>query len=338
MLALRKNNGPSLLGEINVLGLLFVLLVTFLVLVVLLWVGTLWFQGYIYSEPAPQLSWRAPAAAGALTVLLCLWCYLAARGWGGEGTLFDFGATDSKEFDRFTAVYGQVVPLTSEPVKPDIKLNDRLVLKSPHEVLYRRRRIDNLHFGYLDPDGKPFVHSHSNEMLGQLRFKQDDQEMVFQPEIELVKDKDGKESPKFKYGKVTQLGVEQAQPLRYVEVGGRGRVMTEDNLGRLGEFRWGPFLVNLLLNVLHLGVWFVCLWLLLRFQWSHALGLAFIFWLVMTLAVLPPILSSARAAAQLAPPPEKTALHPSDRAVRKPFHGSRVSGVQWTLRVQVKTS
>jgi hypothetical protein len=338
MLALRKN-GPSLLGEINVLGVLFVLFVTFLVLVVLLWVGTLWFQGYIYSEPAPQLSWRAPAAAGALTVLLGLWCYLAARGWGGEGTLFDFGATDSKEFDRFTAVYGQVVPLTGEPVKPDVKLNDRLVLKSPREVSYVRRRVGN-HYEYVGPDGKAWVRSGSNGICAQIRFKQGDQEIVFQPELETVKDTGGKERVQFKIGKVSQpgVGLEATQSLRYVEVGGRGRVMTEDNLGWLGEFRWGAYFVNLLLNVLHLAVWFVCLWLLLRFQWAHALGLAFVFWLVMTLAVLPPILSSARAAAQPAASPAQTGLHPSERAVRKPFHGSRVSGVQWTLRVQVRTS
>jgi hypothetical protein len=307
MLAPRTNNGPSLPWEINVLGLLSVLLVTCLVLLVLLWVGTLWFQGYIYSEPAADLSWRAPAAAGALTVLLALWCFLAVRQWGGEGTLFDFGATDNQVFTRFTAVYGQVVPLTGEPVKPDVKLTDRLVLKSPHEVQYTRRRVDPYHYDYLDANGKPWVHSNSSGLCAQLRFKQGDQELVFQPELEISKDKDGKETAHFKYGKVTQLGVEATESVRYVEVGGRGRVMSENELGQVGEFRWGPFLVNLSLNVLHLGVWFVCLWLLLRFQWSHALGLAIVFWLVMTLAVLPPILNSARAAAQPAAPPAKTA-------------------------------
>ena len=52
---------------------------------------------------------------------------------------------------------------------------------------------------------------------------------------------------------------------------------------------------GVLLNVLHLGVWFVCLWLLLRFQWSHALGLAAAVWLVLTLTFLPPLLQLAAA-------------------------------------------
>jgi hypothetical protein len=39
---------------------------------------------------------------------------------------------------------------------------------------------------------------------------------------------------------------------------------------------------------LHLIVWFLCLWLLLRFQWGHALGLACVAWLVLTF-FLPPL-------------------------------------------------
>jgi hypothetical protein len=61
---------------------------------------------------------------------------------------------------------------------------------------------------------------------------------------------------------------------------------------------WGRWLLNLLLNFTHLALWFVCLWLLLRFQWSHALGLAFVLWLTLTLTVLPMLLSRAGSVAQ----------------------------------------
>jgi hypothetical protein len=74
--------------------------------------------------------------------------------------------------------------------------------------------------------------------------------------------------------------------------------MMADSVGQIGSFRWGAFFGNLLLNVLHLGVWFAVLWLLLRFQWPHALGLAVVFWLVMTLAVVPQILDHARSVSQ----------------------------------------
>jgi hypothetical protein len=75
-------------------------------------------------------------------------------------------------------------------------------------------------------------------------------------------------------------------------------------------FRWSRFLANILLNLLHLVLWFVCLWVLVRFQWSHALGLALVMWLVMTLAVLPMMFEQAGRRAQEASssPPAKAEL------------------------------
>jgi len=99
---------------------------------------------------------------------------------------------------------------------------------------------------------------------------------------------------------------QQGQALRYVD--DRGRVMWEDSIGRLSIFRWGRFWANLFLNFLHLGLWFACLWLVLRFQWSHALGLALVCWLAMTVLIVPMILSKVeesafyRPAAQAARP------------------------------------
>ena len=40
-------------------GVILILLLVWAGLVVLLWAGSVWFQGYIYSEPAPQLVWSA---------------------------------------------------------------------------------------------------------------------------------------------------------------------------------------------------------------------------------------------------------------------------------------
>src|SRR5262249_40196924 len=65
--------------------------------------------------------------------------------------------------------------------------------------------------------------------------------------------------------------------------------------GRPYAFRWGRFLGNLFLNFVHLGLWFVAFGLVLRFQWSHALLLAIILWLGMSLAILPMLLGQAGA-------------------------------------------
>ena len=75
--------------------------------------------------------------------------------------------------------------------------------------------------------------------------------------------------------------------------------MREDNLGQLSTFRWGVFLACAFLNFFHLALWFVCLWLLLRFQWSHALGLAVIFWLAMTVFGVPALLAKVETAATI---------------------------------------
>ena len=70
----------------------------------------------------------------------------------------------------------------------------------------------------------------------------------------------------------------------YVEEGGR-RYLDTEAFGRITTPRGGGSFVRVLLNVLHFAVWFICLWLLLRFQWPHALGLAAALWLVMTFVV-----------------------------------------------------
>ena len=53
--------------------------------------------------------------------------------------------------------------------------------------------------------------------------------------------------------------------------------------------------------LLNFGFFLCCwltLWLLLRFQWSHALGLGFVLWLVFTLSLLPMLLTRAAEVAQ----------------------------------------
>src|SRR5262249_32624780 len=77
------------------------------------------------------------------------------------------------------------------------------------------------------------------------------------------------------------------EPVRYVDVNGKHRVMTDNDIGNITIARSGRVFANILLNFLHLIVWFAVLWLLLRFQWSHALGLAVVLWLVMTFAIMP---------------------------------------------------
>src|SRR5205085_4888652 len=84
-------------------------------------------------------------------------------------------------------------------------------------------------------------------------------------------------------------------------VNDKGWVMKDYDDGPTGipsAFRWGRFLMNLFLNFTHFLLWWLALWLLLRFQWSHALGLGFVLWLLFTLIFLPMLLDQAAQVAE----------------------------------------
>jgi hypothetical protein len=87
---------------------------------------------------------------------------------------------------------------------------------------------------------------------------------------------------------------EPGQDLHYYDK--TGRTIDEGDLGQVQQFHADWLLWNIVFNGLHLAVWFVGLWLLLRFQWSHALGFAVCLWLVMTLFPLPMLLDFAEKA------------------------------------------
>jgi hypothetical protein len=233
-------------GECTVSGLVLIVILVWVVLMVFLSAGTLWFQGYIYSEPAEGMYWRAPAAGTVLTLLVVLWCRLDYGSPGQYPALFDFSPTEEKEFPELWAV------------------------KDGKTTLYKLKKDAAGHSEYQDANGKPLP-SHRDAIL----VKEDGQEVRFEAE----RNEKG------------QYKITPGQSLRYLEKDGRGRVMTEDSMGRVGEFRWGLTVANFMLSLLHFLAWFGCLWLLLRFQWAHALGLAVIFWLVMTLVILPMLLT-----------------------------------------------
>ncbi len=58
------------------LTLMLLLLLTGVVLSVLLAAWTIWYQGYIYSQPVEQIYWRAPAAGGAVMLYMMFWVFL----------------------------------------------------------------------------------------------------------------------------------------------------------------------------------------------------------------------------------------------------------------------
>jgi hypothetical protein len=240
-----------------VLSLILTVVVVWLVLMGLLAAWTLWFQGYIYSEPVSEIYWRAPAAGTALTVFLIFWVFLDYRAPGRYRGLNEFSWVE-------------------EEVYPELRIPTR----DRKEEVYKRSR--NAQGRYEYRRGDRVLPTRPDRVVA----VQGDEKYTFEP------DRDAK----------GHFKTDSNQALLYRD--DRGRVMNENNLGRVQIWHTSWLIMNLLLNFLHLVVWFVVLWLLLRFQWSHALGLAVVFWAVTTLFVLPPVLTRAETVAHERAPPK----------------------------------
>jgi hypothetical protein len=251
--------------------LVLILLLTFLVLTGILWAITALIQGMLYENVEPDLLWRAPAAAGAVTAFLAVWAvlnYVAAEPGQTDlpyDTLFNF--TTEKVTERPVSEF--------EVQRKNGKMKYTLVyIPGSPKVEYR------------NAEGKVWLARREADVEA-LLVKDGDREVRFNPRYNTDKPQPGKE----RY-------VE-----RFVEEGGRS-YLDGESFGRITTPRGGGSFVRVLLNVLHFGVWFACLWLLLRFQWPHALGLAAAAWLVMTF-VAPYILRVGPEAKT--PPPAKVA-------------------------------
>ncbi len=231
------------------LSLLPSLVVLFLAVAVILWAGTLVWQSYIYSEPVSQLFWRAPAASLALVLFVAFWCFL-----------------DYKTPEAYNPALLLFEPHTSK----DEILPRFWSVKNQQEILFEGKKNAKGRVEYFDRSGRRWSPSATDGIMEAIVIEEDSQRVRFNAQTQ-----DGK----FK--------TDADGAVRYQEEGGRGRIMTDTYIGRLEASRRGTVFVSMLLCLLHLGVWFAGLWLLLRYQWSHAFGLAMICWLILTLIVMP---------------------------------------------------
>jgi hypothetical protein len=258
--------------------LVFLFLVIGAALVVFFLVGTLFLQGYLYTEPAEQLSWRAPAAGAALMMFFGLLCVSEAN-------------IDPTRTPKRNPLY----PLIYSPDED----------MSPKEVQYLwavrrvgRDKTEEVKYELKKYNIGPM--QRTEYVQAAAREKHWNSAGVEAILIEVDGQKD-----RFMAPKKTPEGSYR----RFVDADGWS--MAEYDSGPTGKperFRLDWFLGNLLLNLFHLGLWFACLWVLLRFQWPHALGLAVPLWLVVSLTVLPILLTQARSLAGPAPRQKTAAL------------------------------
>ncbi|MGH7174471.1 MAG: hypothetical protein ACRELG_29745, partial [Gemmataceae bacterium] len=262
------------------LSLFLILLVVFVVLSLLLAAWTLFFQAYIYSEAVSAIYWRAPAASAALTLFLLIWI------------VFDYRSIDDPTKE------GRYHPLHDFSARETETYDKITILNQDRKKVSYTRKQQNNRYVYLNKNNKALP----ERPLEIIVTDTDGQEHVFKPNT----DAKGKFQP------------ENGQ-LRYYEDGDPNkRYMVDSAIGQITIYHVGWLLLTLILNFGFLIVWFVCLWLLLRFQWPHALGLAFVAWLI-SLFVLPMILSQAeKVRKDRLPPPARQELHQGADAPRLP--------------------
>ena len=245
-------------------SLLLILMVTVVSLMVALWVATYLFQGYIYLEPSQQLYWQAPAAAALLGFGYVLWCLSIASSSGATpqnipiDTIFRFSPREdmlAKPAPRIAAIK---LPANKSALER----------KEEEAVDYVSKQVNQKQFHYVDTTLTP-------------------RPWQRQGVIAVVLEKP--DGAKIRFDAVPTGEGEYRQ-----FVSKDGWVMHEFEGGPTGlpiKFSFGRMMWNLIFNFGHLLGWFIALWLILRFQWGHAVGLALVLWALVTVAILPVLLT-----------------------------------------------
>ncbi len=249
--------------------LFLILLVAGVALTVLLWAGTYFFQGYIYTEPSPGIFWQAPAAAAILTLGYLIWCLSIATTPEANpqnlvyDTLIRFNPTE----DMLTRPASPIWAIKQNPRKGEEK-------KDGERIKYISKRAPNRFF-YEDTSIKPRVWQ-GQDVIAIAIEKPDGTTMRF-----------------------NVVPTEAGDNRHFVSPDGWIMLDSPQDgpSGLPTRFRASRLFWNLFFNFGHLVAWFLGLWAILRFQWSHALGFAVVAWLIVTLAVLPIMLGYAGLAA-----------------------------------------
>jgi hypothetical protein len=235
-------------------------------------------------------------------LLLLLFLVLTAVLWGGtrliQAALYEFAIPDlywrapaaaavmtvylglwtvlnyrAAEAGQAEMPYDNLFNFTTEQVS-ERPIAHFWALRGSLAVKYTKRDLAGMppRYEYLDPDGRPWQAARARD-------------------VEAIVIKEGSSDVYFK---------PVPEQHRYVEEGGK-RYLADEGFGRIMTPRSGGSFLRVLLNVGHFVAWFLSLWLLLRFQWPHALGLAAALWLMMTF-VMPSIFRSAIDAKPPPPP------------------------------------
>ncbi|WP_020469452.1 hypothetical protein [Zavarzinella formosa] len=230
-----------------IFGLLFV------GLVVVLWAGSVYLQGWLYSDVASKMPLRALAGALIIAGFLTGWCMIYKGDPGRFDTLVNF----SRE--------------KTEGVYHEIDSVRRVGKEEKKPVKYVRNpggRGATTEF--LTTDGqKPWTRSDSDGMVVAI----------------LVKEKDQPEPTRFN-AKLDPGDKFPVNGLRYVQPN-TNRYMDEASLGTIYRVRSWSIIGNLFANFLHLAIWCAVLCFIMRFEFGNAVAFGLVLWAITMFVVQP---------------------------------------------------
>jgi hypothetical protein len=254
-----------------------------IVLAGLFWVGALTLQGWWYSEPSSGMFWRAPAAGAAIALFIGLWCFINVKWTDPARENVPFGHVTEFSFSEDS-------PPTGVPFFYSVK-NGKTTVYVQQAATYDTQGRPTGGATYTIPETKqPWKTGDAEGLVKEVKIpypdpdKPDDPKAHKTRDYKLVEPPGGRPEP----GKYLTYKAEDGETITEVDV----------MSGKVSRTRWGLLFGYVLLHLLLFAVVFAAMWLLLRFQWAHALGLSFIVFLVLTLGVFKPLFDLTHAAAK----------------------------------------
>jgi len=248
---------------LTVLMLLLILFLSLIVLIVVLWGGTYFFQGYIYTEPSSGIFWQAPLAGAFLMFGYLIWVMTIALS----------SPANPSSLSTNPILFSPKVDMLERPAKriTAIKLNRKKSVegKDGEKVVYVRKTDSPTKAHYETTGAKPHPW-HPRDVIA----------------IELEKDD----------GTTLRFDLQEMETGGYRDFASADGWVIREYDGPTGlpfKYSFWRLVVNVFFNVGHFIGWFLAFWVILRFQWSHSLGFAVVMWLVISLTFLPMILGYA---------------------------------------------
>lgn len=233
--------------------LLTILLILVVGCVVVLWLGSVFLQGWLYNDLATRLPLRAMGGGLVMAGFLTGWCAIYKKDPGRFDTLLNFSR------EKNDGIYN-----TIESVR---KVGDQEL----KPVKYTRR-----------PGGRGTADEFRSSETNKPWKRSDAEGMV----VAILIQEEGKSEPTRFDAQLNANGKFPATSVRYHQAN-ENRYTDESSLGAIYRVRSWSVIGNLFANALHLALWVLVLTFVMRFTPGHAVGIGLVLWGVLMVVAQP---------------------------------------------------